>query len=198
MTRLVKSAHNRLGPLVTRARGVAKVALMPGAIRGGRGLRVGRNAEIIVYGDLEIGEDVTLSDGCALQVSPGARLVIGDRAFVGRYSVVVSVELIEIGADTLIAEHCSIRDQNHHLVAEERLREVTALTAPVRIGPKVWIGAGVRVLKGAQIGEGVIIGANAVVTGVIPDRVIAGGIPARVLRAVGETQESVAERRLAP
>ncbi len=159
---------------------------------------MGRNVDLVLYGELVLGQNVTLSDGCALQVSPGARLVLGDRVFVGRHSVVASAELVEIGADTLIAEHCTIRDQNHHLVPEERLREVAAFTEPVRIGPKVWIGAGVRVLKGAQIGEGVIIGANAVVTGAIPDRVIAGGIPARVLRAVGETRENVAERRLAP
>lgn len=189
MTRLVKSAHNRLRPLSLRARGVAKRVLMPGVIRGGRGLRVGRNVEVVVYGDLEIGEDVTLSDGCALHVSPGARLVLGDRSFVGRNSVLASVELIAIGADTLIAEHCTIRDQNHHLVPEERLHEVTALAEPVRIASKVWIGAGVRVLKGAQIGEGAVIAANAVVTGQIPDRVIAGGIPARILRAVGQTTE---------
>ena len=189
LTRLVKSAHNRLRPLAMRTRGLARQALMPGVIQGGRALHVGRNVEIIVYGELEIGEGVILSDGCALEVGPGARLVLGDRVFVGRHSVVVSIELIEIGADTLIAEHCTIRDQNHHLVPEERLREVTALTDPVRIASKVWIGAGVRVLKGAQIGEGAVIAANAVVTGAIPDRVIAGGIPARVLRAVGQAKQ---------
>jgi acetyltransferase-like isoleucine patch superfamily enzyme len=106
----------------------------------------------------------------------------------------VAVELIEVGADTLIAEHCSIRDQNHHLVAEERLQEVTAMTEPVHIGPKAWIGAGVRVLKGARIGEGAVIAANAVVTREIPARVVAGGIPARVLRSVNESTNESKQR----
>jgi len=169
-----------------RTRGAATRALMPGVLRGGRGLCVGRNIELVVYGDLEIGEGVTLSDGCSLQVGPGARLVLGDRVFVGRNSVLVATDLIEIGSDTLVAEHCTIRDQNHHLKPEDRLHEVSALTAPVRIAPKVWIGAGVRILKGAKIGEGAIVGANAVVTGEIPERVIVGGIPARVLRSISE------------
>jgi acetyltransferase-like isoleucine patch superfamily enzyme len=150
---------------------------------------VGKNVALVVYGDLEIGEDVMLSDGCSLNVSPGARLVLGDRVFVGRHSVLAAAELIEVGADTLIAEHCTIRDQNHHKVAEERLREVTALTEPLSIAPRVWIGAGVRILKGARVGEGAVIAANAVVTGEIPARVVAGGIPARVFRSVNESKQ---------
>jgi acetyltransferase-like isoleucine patch superfamily enzyme len=39
--------------------------------------------------------------------------------------------------------------------------------APVRIGNDVWLGAKVTVLKGVSIGDGPIVGANAVVT---PDR----------------------------
>jgi acetyltransferase-like isoleucine patch superfamily enzyme len=189
MTRLVKSAHNRAHWLAMRARGTVMRGLRPGVIRGGRGLCAGKGAELIVYGELEIGEDVILSDGCSLQVSAGARLVLGDNVFVGRHSVLVAVELVEIGADTLIAEHCTIRDQNHHLVPEERLQEVTAITEPVHVGAKAWIGAGVRVLKGARIGDGAVIAANAVVTGEIPDRVVAGGIPARVFRSVDEANE---------
>jgi len=189
LTRLVKSAHNRAHSLAMHARGTATRVLMPGVIRGGRGLCMGKGAELIVYGELEIGENVMLSDGCSLQVSEGARLVLGDRVFIGRQSVLVAVELIEIGADTLVAEHCTIRDQNHHLVPEERLQEVTALTAPVHVAPRVWIGAGVRVLKGASIGEGAVIAANAVVTEQIPARVVAGGIPARVFRSVHEATQ---------
>lgn len=189
MTRIVKSAHNRTHSLAMHARGMVMRGLRPGVIRGGRGLCAGRGVEVSVYGDLEIGENVMLSDGCSLQVSAGARMVLGDRVFVGRHSVLVAVELVEVGDDTLIAEHCTIRDQNHHLVPEERLKEVTAMTEPLHVGPRAWIGAGVRVLKGARIGEGAVIAANAVVTGEIPPRVVAGGIPARVFRSVHEAKQ---------
>jgi len=191
VTRLVKSAYNRIAPFAMHVRGAARRALLPGVIRGGRGLCLGRNVELMIYGDLEIGEDVILSDGCALQVGPGGRMVLGDRVFVGRNSVLAAHELIEIGADTLIAEHCTVRDQNHHLVPEERLHEVTVMSAPLLVAANVWIGAGVRLLKGAKIGEGAVVAANAVVTGEVPARVIAGGIPARVLRSVGETKVAV-------
>jgi acetyltransferase-like isoleucine patch superfamily enzyme len=38
------------------------------------------------------------------------------------------------------------------------------------------------VLKGADIGPGAIIGANAVVRGEIPENAVAVGVPARVIR----------------
>jgi galactoside O-acetyltransferase len=157
---------------------------------------MGQNVDLVLYGELVLGQNVMLSDGCALQVSPGARLILGDRVFVGRQSVIRADELVEIGSDTIIAEHCTIRDQNHHLVPEERMREEATITSPVRLAEKVWIGAGVRVLKGAQIGEGAMVAANAVVKGVIPARVVAGGIPARVLRSIGSAAQSQLDSRL--
>jgi len=50
----------------------------------------------------------------------------------------------------------------------------------VRIGAGSWIGGGAIVM--AQIGRDVVVGAGAVVTAPLPDRVIAGGVPARILK----------------
>jgi virginiamycin A acetyltransferase len=51
----------------------------------------------------------------------------------------------------------------------------------VRIGAGSWIGSNAVVM--ADVGEGTIIGAGSVVTKEIPPRVIAAGVPARVIRA---------------
>lgn len=50
------------------------------------------------------------------------------------------------------------------------------------IGNDVWLGDGATVLPGARIGNGVIVGARAVVGGNIPDYAIVVGNPGRVLR----------------
>lgn len=50
------------------------------------------------------------------------------------------------------------------------------------IGNDVWIGQGARIMPGADIGNGVIIAAGAVVTGKVPDYAIIGGNPARIIR----------------
>ena len=53
---------------------------------------------------------------------------------------------------------------------------------PVVVGAGSWLGHGTIVLPGASIGAHVVVGAGSVVTGAIPDRSVAVGNPARVIR----------------
>lgn len=50
------------------------------------------------------------------------------------------------------------------------------------IGNDVWLGDSARVMPGAKIGSGVIVGASSVVTGEVPDYAIVAGNPARIVR----------------
>lgn len=50
------------------------------------------------------------------------------------------------------------------------------------VGHDVWLGYGAMVLPGARIGNGVIVGAGAVVRGQIPDYAIVTGNPAQIVR----------------
>ncbi|WP_299623688.1 CatB-related O-acetyltransferase [uncultured Tateyamaria sp.] len=50
------------------------------------------------------------------------------------------------------------------------------------IGHDVWLGYGAIVCPGARIGNGVIVGAGAVVRGVVPDYAVVMGNPATVVR----------------
>ena len=63
-------------------------------------------------------------------------------------------------------------------------REFLALRRgkPVTVGNDVWIGHGAVVLPGVSIGDGAVVGANAVVTRDVPPYRIVAGAPARVLR----------------
>ena len=81
----------------------------------------------------------------------------------------------------------TIRDQNHRFGPGLTTAQAGFITAPVTIGDNVWIGAKVMVTKGVTIGENAVIGANSVVTRDIPANSVAVGIPARVIRTIGET-----------
>jgi virginiamycin A acetyltransferase len=55
-------------------------------------------------------------------------------------------------------------------------------TTPSMIGNDVWCGANVVIMQGVKVGNGAVIGANAVVTHDVPDYGIALGIPAKIIR----------------
>jgi acetyltransferase-like isoleucine patch superfamily enzyme len=59
-----------------------------------------------------------------------------------------------------------------------------AITAPVIIQDRVWIGAGAKVLKGVTIGHDSIIAAGAVVTKSFPPHSLIGGVPARRIKEI--------------
>src|SRR5262245_64692281 len=84
--RVIKSVRNRARVGTMRLRGAFTRALMPLVLTGGRRLIVGRNVDIVLYGELCIGVGVVLADGCALEVAPGGRLVIGDHVVIGRHT----------------------------------------------------------------------------------------------------------------
>ena len=52
----------------------------------------------------------------------------------------------------------------------------------MRIEPDVWIGTKTTVTRGVVIGQGVVVGANAVVTRDLPPYSISVGAPARVIK----------------
>jgi len=54
-------------------------------------------------------------------------------------------------------------------------------SAPIQVGRNVWIGRGAVVLKGVELGESCVVGANAVVTRNVPAHARVGGVPARTL-----------------
>lgn len=58
----------------------------------------------------------------------------------------------------------------------------TAPAQPFRIGNAVVISDGVRILPGADVGDGAVLAAGSVVTGHVEPFTIAGGVPSRLLR----------------
>ena len=53
---------------------------------------------------------------------------------------------------------------------------------PCTIGHDVWIGTDAVILRGIEIGDGAVVGANSVVTKDVPPFAIVVGSPARVIR----------------
>jgi len=57
------------------------------------------------------------------------------------------------------------------------------------LGSNIFIGSGAKIVGNITIGNNVTIGANAVVVKSIPDNVVVGGVPAKILRTKGPAED---------
>lgn len=57
-------------------------------------------------------------------------------------------------------------------------------------GNNVWLGAGVHIVQGVNIGDNSVIGAGSVVLSDIPPNVVAAGNPCRVIREITENDKT--------
>lgn len=124
-------------------------------------------------------------------VDYGNNIYFGNNCEVNMNCTFLDDNKIIIGDNALIAPNVQIYTAYHPTSAAERFGApkpdgtfefCKTQTAPVIIGNQVWIGGGAILLPGVTIGNNVVIGAGSVVTGDIPDNVIAYGNPCRVVR----------------
>ena len=135
--------------------------------------------------DTLIGSHVTLSAGMVpeqqMVTDPVVR--IGDRCLIGRGSAIVGHLSIDIGDDVFTGMNVYITDQNHgYEDLDTPIGTQLPSEDPVTIGADSWIGSGAVILPGARIGRHVVVGANSVVRGEIPDYSVVVGSPGRVVR----------------
>lgn len=116
-----------------------------------------------------------------LRVDYGRHISIGSRTFVNFGLVALDVAAITIGDDVQIGSNVQLLTPMHPLPADAR-RDKWESAEPIRIGDNAWLGSGVIVLPGVEIGTNTVVGAGSVVIRDLPAGVLATGNPARVVR----------------
>jgi maltose O-acetyltransferase len=114
----------------------------------------------------------------------GSNILLGERVFFNFNCIVLDVCLVKIGDFALFGPAVQIYTATHPMNAEQRRKHEFA--KPIEIGSDVWVGGGAIICPGVKIGSKAVIGAGCVVTGDIPDGVIAVGNPCRVIREITE------------
>lgn len=109
---------------------------------------------------------------------PKANVVIGNNCgfsgtVIGAFIKIELKDNVRCGANTLIT------DSDWHLDDPR-----AGKPSPILIEENVWLGEGVKVLKGVTIGKNSVIGAGSVVTKSIPENVIAAGNPCKVIKTI--------------
>jgi acetyltransferase-like isoleucine patch superfamily enzyme len=145
----------------------------PGEVVLGEGVQFGWKNSPLFY-----------SGYCHVEVTNAtARIEVGDRTeFNNNLTLKSEGDGIRIGSDCLFGADIQIFDSDFHDLHPERRGAGTQKKAPVVIGDNVFVGMGVKILKGVTIGSDSVVGAGSIVTRPIPAGVLAAGNPARVIR----------------
>lgn len=178
----------------------------------GRGVVFGRNITIRHPHKIRIGDNVLIDDNVVLDAKGETNhgILIGDNVYIGRNTIVYCKNGdIFIQSRANISANCQIFSANRLTVGEGTVMGAyTYLLSggeydytssvpfaeqsgkPSRgdllIGPNCWIGSHVTVVDGASIGSHCVIGAGAVVIRPIGADSLALGVPARVVKSIGE------------
>lgn len=134
----------------------------------GADLRIGRNIFIHNPKNLHLGSHVFMAYGACLLGN--AEIFLGDEVMLGPYCVISS---------------------GNHTRQDGSFRYGPPDARPIRVGNGSWIGAHATLTAGVTIGEGSVIAAGAVVTRDIPSNVVAGGVPAKVIKELPLSTEPV-------
>lgn len=141
----------------------------------------------------------------------GKHIFIGENTFINTNAVFLECNKIDIGKNLLIGPNVQIYTATHPLSAKDRLisnpdtneaaetqlqkkmkipnsnvKEAPYITQalPVQLGDNSWIGGNTVILPGVTIGSNVTVAAGSLVTKDIPDKMLAMGSPARLIRNI--------------
>lgn len=132
-----------------------------------------------------IGENTRIECTGSLQ-SLGKGVRIGDRSTFGSDCYFGAAGGIEIGDDVVAGQYIRFHSENHNFNDLNALIKEQGVTHKgIKVGNNCWIGAGVVFLDGAEIGDGCVVAANAVVNKAFEDNSVIGGVPAKLINKRG-------------
>ena len=110
--------------------------------------------------------------------------MIEDNTYIGRMCQINAWGKVDIGKNVLIAERVYISDADHQFNDKSSpiIDQGDKFVGPIKVGDGSWLGIGVVVLPGVEIGKNAVVAANSVVTKSFPDYSVVAGVPAKVIK----------------
>lgn len=122
-----------------------------------------RSSGVVIIGDRAVLYSAPIR--LHLATGPNGCLRIGNDVVIGHGAGLTSYAQIEVGDGTVIGPYAIVIDYDYHDLVN---RQAPGVSAPIRIGKNVRIGAWSVVLRGADIGDNAVIAAGSTVRGVVP------------------------------
>ena len=129
----------------------------------------------------EVGENIYIEP--TFKCDYGYNIKVGDNFYANFDCVMLDVCPITIGNNVFLAPGVHIYTATHPLNPEER-NSGAEFGKAVKIGDSVWLGGRSVVCPGVTIGNNVVVAAGAVVTKDVPDNVVVGGNPAKIIKSI--------------
>lgn len=126
----------------------------------------------------------------------GRNILVGDNFHANFDCIMLDAGRIKIGNNVFLGPRVSIYTACCPIYAPVR-NEGLEYAKEVCIGDDVWIGGNVTINPGVHIGNNVVIGSGSVVTGDIPDGVVAAGNPCRIIRRISDSDKTYWEEKKA-
>lgn len=111
----------------------------------------------------------------------GSNISLGREFYANFGCVMLDVCPIRFGSECMLGPGVHVYTATHPLDAEARVSGRES-GAAVEVGDRAWIGGQAVLNPGVTIGDDVVVAAGAVVVDDVPDNVVVGGNPARVIR----------------
>lgn len=128
----------------------------------------------------DIEEDVQICSSA--RILGAGELHIGASTWIGQEVLLMATGVLHIGRNVDIGPLVYIGNGTHALDFEGVRCAGEGMSLPISIGDGCWLGARVVVLPGVEIGAMTTVGAGAVVTRTLPEKVLAVGVPASMKR----------------
>lgn len=111
----------------------------------------------------------------------GFNTYVGENFYANFDCTILDVCEVRIGDNCMLGPRVHIYTPTHPLDPVER-NSGQEFGNPVTIGNNVWVGGGAIINSGVTNGDDVVIASGAIVTRDVPDRVVVGGNPARMIK----------------
>lgn len=113
----------------------------------------------------------------------GYNIHVGNNFYANFDCVILDVCEVRIGENCFMAPGVHIYTATHPLDPVERASGAE-FGKPVTIGNNVWLGGRSIINPGVSIGNNVVVASGAVVTKDVPDNVVVGGNPAKIIKTI--------------